>query len=144
MYEPGTATPVFDVDGLIFGIVICRDSTYQIPAQNMARRGATVLFVPTNNALAPAKAGAEVVEQARETDVSRASENGVWVVRSDVAGQANGLVSYGSSGITDRDGVLLGTARQMEPELLIVDVHAPSDCAGNRSNIQMEPTCAGL
>ncbi|MGQ0736754.1 MAG: carbon-nitrogen hydrolase family protein [Acidobacteriota bacterium] len=115
VHEPGTATPVFDVNGLIFGIVICRDSTYPIPAQIMARRGATVLFVPTNNALAPAKAGADVVEQVRHTDISRARENGVWVVRSDVAGQANGLVSYGSSGIIDRDGVLRRSARLWSP-----------------------------
>ena len=75
VYEPGTATSIFRVGGLIFGVVICRDSTYPAPAQIMASQGATVLFVPTNNALAPAKAGVEAVEQARHTDIRRAREH---------------------------------------------------------------------
>ena len=49
VYEAGNKTPVFDVDGLKFGIVICRDSNYFEPARIMAAPGATALFVPTNN-----------------------------------------------------------------------------------------------
>ncbi len=98
VYESGRAAPIFQVGDLVFGVVICRDSTYPELARGMATRGATALFVPTNNALAPTKSGAEVVEHARRTDVSRATENNVWVIRADVAGRVDGLESYGSSG----------------------------------------------
>ena len=146
VYEPGTVASIFKVGGLIFGIVICRDSTYPAPVQIMASQGATVLFVPTNNALAPAKAGVEVVEHARNTDISRARENAVWVIRADVAGEADGLVSYGSSGIVDRDGTVLRAAKQLEADFLIADVPvSPARTGKNRSNIQyMEPARAGL
>jgi predicted amidohydrolase len=41
--------PVFTIEDLTFGILICRDSTYSERARIMAAQGATVLFVPTNN-----------------------------------------------------------------------------------------------
>lgn len=94
----------------------------------LAGRGATVLFVPTNNGLPPAKGGVEVVEQARATDIARATENAVSVIRADVAGRADSLVSYGSSGIVDRDGTVLACAKALEVGLIVAEirtVHGP-------------------
>jgi predicted amidohydrolase len=122
IYEPGHATPVFTVDELTFGIVICRDSTYREPARVMAERGITVLFVPTNNGLPPAKGGVEIVAQARHTDIALAKDNRVSVIRADVAGRAGGLMSYGSSGIVDRHGSGLNVAKQFEAELLVAEI----------------------
>jgi len=122
VYAPGTATPIFNVGGLVFGIVICRDSTYPELARAMVTRGATALFVPTNNALAPTRAGAEVVEHARRTDINRATDNGVLVIRADVAGRVDDLESHGSSGIVEHNGAVLQVARQFEPDLLIAEI----------------------
>jgi predicted amidohydrolase len=122
VYEPGGALPVFTIGGLTFGILICRDSTFGAPVRLMAAQGAAALFVPTNNALPPEKGGRELVAEARQCDVTRATENGVWVIRADVAGCADGLVSYGSSAIVDPAGALFASARQLEPDLLVVDL----------------------
>jgi predicted amidohydrolase len=144
VYEPGAAAPIFHVGGLVFGIVICRDSTFPELARSMATRGAAVLFVPTNNALAPSKGGAELVEDARRTDVSTAMANGVVVIRADVAGRVGGLESYGSSGIVEPDGTVLRVAKPLTPDLLIAEVEMGAvPTRRNRSNIQMEPTRAG-
>jgi predicted amidohydrolase len=80
------------------------------------------LFVPTNNGLPPAKAGVEVVEDARKADIARALENGVSVIRADVAGRADGLVAYGSSEIVDHHGTVLQAAGQLEVGLLVADI----------------------
>jgi predicted amidohydrolase len=77
----------------------------------MASQGATALFVPTNNGLPMEKA--DVVANARNADIARAVENRIPVIRADVAGRAADLVSYGSSGIVDRDGQLLQSARNL-------------------------------
>ncbi len=121
VYSAGRETPVFHVDPLTLGIVICNDSNYSEPAALMARRGATVLFVPTNNGLPPEHA-AEVVAQSRSADIARAIENGMWVVRADVAGRAGDLVSYGSSGIVDSKGMVMQTARELSDDLLIAEI----------------------
>ena len=88
----------------------------------MASQGAAALFVPTNNGLPPTKAGPELVAQARNVDIARAIENSVSVIRSDVAGRSGSLVSYGSSGIVDPDGIVLRSAVQLGPDLVVADI----------------------
>jgi len=122
VYEAGDGVPVFTVGDLTFGILICNDSNYYEPARIMASRGAAALFVPTNNGLPPAKAGPELVAHARNCDIARAVENSVSVIRSDVAGRTEGLVSYGSSGIVDPDGMVLQSARPLGPDLVVADI----------------------
>ena len=87
----------------------------------MAAHGATALFVPTNNALPPARARAELVAQARNVDIARAVDS-MWVIRADVAGRTGELVSYGSSGIVDPDGMVVKSARQMGDDLIVAEI----------------------
>lgn len=122
VYAAGEEMPVFTVGGLTFGIIICNDSNYREPAAIMSSKGAAALFVPTNNGLPPAKGGPELVNRARNCDIARAVENGVFVIRADVAGRTEGLESYGSSGIVGPDGTVLRTARQLVPDLLVADI----------------------
>lgn len=88
----------------------------------MASRGAAALFVPTNNGLPPEKGGPELVAQARNVDIARAVENSVFVIRADVAGRTESLESYGSSGIIDCDGMVLQSAPQLAPALLMAEI----------------------
>jgi predicted amidohydrolase len=120
IYEAGDQLPVFQVDGLTFGIVICNDSNFSEPARILASRGATALFIPTNNGLPPEKA--DVVAQARNADIALARENSVWILRADVAGRADGRVSYGSSSIVDPSGRVLQSARRLCEDLLVTDL----------------------
>lgn len=122
VYSPGNEMPVFTVDALTFGIVICRDSAFPEPANVMASRGATALFVPTNNGLPPRKGGLGLIREARLADIACARANGVAVIRADVAGRTSRLVSYGSSGIIAQDGTVLGSARRLEADLLVAEI----------------------
>lgn len=122
VYGAGDEVPVFAVGGLTFGILICNDSNYYEPARIMAARGAAALFVPTNNGLPPAKAGPGLVAEARNCDIARAVENSVFVIRADVAGRTEDLVSYGSSGIVSPDGMVLQAARLLGPDLVVAEI----------------------
>jgi predicted amidohydrolase len=122
VYAAGASTPTFSVGTLTFGIIICRDSTFAEPARTIASQGATVLFVPTNNALPAEKGGAQLVADARRCDIERATENRVTVIRADVAGHAGHLVSYGSTGVVGPDGTVLARAAELVPELVIAEV----------------------
>src|SRR5205814_139557 len=51
VYSPGSEATVFQVGALRFGVIICNDSNYAEPSREMALRGATALFVPSNNTL---------------------------------------------------------------------------------------------
>ncbi len=122
VYEAGDKLPVFTVGELTFGIIICNDSNYYEPARIMAAQGATALFVPTNNGMPPTKAGPELVAEARKADIARAIENGVSVIRADVAGHSDKLMSYGSSEIVDPDGVVLQSARQLDADIIVAEI----------------------
>jgi 5-aminopentanamidase len=122
VYQAGLGTPVFTVGALTFGILICRDSTFTEPARSMASRGAAALFVPTNNGLPPERGGLDLVGESRRCDIARATENGVSVIRADVAGRTTDLVSHGSSAIVDRHGAVLAAARPLARDLIIADI----------------------
>ena len=119
VYGAGRKVPVFQVGELTLGIVICNDSNYFEPARLMAAHGATALFVPTNNGLPPVRARAELVAQARSVDIARAVENSMWVIRADVAGRTDELVSYG---IVDPDGMVVQSARPLSDDLIVAEI----------------------
>jgi predicted amidohydrolase len=129
IYDAGDQMPVFRVGGLTFGIVICNDSNYPDPANFMVSKGATALFIPTNNGLPPEKA--DVAAHARSVDIALAKENKIWVIRADVSGRTKGMVSYGSSGIIDPHGNVLQSPHQLTEELIVADleVSAPEPTA---------------
>jgi predicted amidohydrolase len=132
VYHAGRDMPVFMIGALTFGIMICRDSTFPEPARVMASRGATALFIPTNNGLPPSKGGKELVAEARNSDIACAVENTVSIVRADVAGRAGQFVSYGSSGIVSRNGSVLTVARELESQLLVAEIDVPSNAQNRR------------
>ena len=121
VYTAGTDIPVFQADGLTFGVVICNDSNFSEPARLIAAQGATALFVPTNNGMPHARDGAELPALARNVDIARAVENSLWVIRADVAGRTRALTSHGSSGIVDPDGMVVASA-PMSEVLLVTEI----------------------
>jgi 5-aminopentanamidase len=124
VYRPGHDTPVFQAGTLTFGIAICNDSNYPEIARSMAARGATVLFVPTNNGLPPTRAGTEIADETRRVDVDCAVAKRMWVVRADVAGRTETLISYGSSAIIDANGVIVQAARELSEDLIVVEINS--------------------
>jgi 5-aminopentanamidase len=122
VYHGGTDVSVFNIGGLTFGILICYDSTFPALAADLALRGATVIVVPTNNGLPRTQDAEEIVTLARACDVARAIENGVWIVRADVAGAAGELVSLGSTAIVAPNGSVQAEARQGSEDLLVIEL----------------------
>jgi predicted amidohydrolase len=131
VYSPGSEAPVFRVSELTFGIVICYDSTFSEPARAMASQGATALFIPTNNGLPDTGACADLVHQAKASDLARAVENRVWVIRADVAGATGELISHGSSEIIDPNGRVIKEAQRHRTDLLVVNIAGVN---GSRQN----------
>lgn len=129
VYRVGCHTPLFRVRALTFGIVICNDSNFPGLAREMASQGATALFVPSNNALPQRKGGAELVIEARRVDVATAIANQMWVVRADVAGQAAGRTSHGSSAIVDPKGTVVRSARLLSEDVIAAAIEGTSRMA---------------
>jgi predicted amidohydrolase len=129
VYRAGDRGRVFRVGALTFGIAICNDSNFPELARQMASDGATALFVPSNNALPPRKGGAGLVTEARRVDVLTAVANQMWVIRSDVAGQAANLISHGSSAIVDPKGTVARSALPLREDVIAAAIDVTSRTA---------------
>ena len=119
VYTPGDRIPVFTLRCLTFGIVICYDSTFPELARSMAGKGATALFIPTNNGLPANRHSRKLVGETRNSDIACAMNNGMSVIRADVSGANGNLVSFGSSAIVDRNGTVLQAAPPMSEQILV-------------------------
>jgi predicted amidohydrolase len=129
IYEPGRGIPIFEVENLNFGIVICNDSNFPKLASALAARGAIALFVPTNNGLPVQRSSPDLIAESRRVDIAAALENHMWVIRADVVGSNGELKSYGSSGIVDPTGRVVRSSRQLSEDLLVVEMSASTTVA---------------
>jgi predicted amidohydrolase len=120
VYTAGDELPVFNVNGLTFGILICNDSNFPELARSLVSQGAEAIFIPSNNALPAEKAA--VVDDARNADALIAKENNIWVIRADVAGVCGERISYGSSGIVAPGGMIVKTAKLSSPDLIVSNI----------------------
>lgn len=122
VYAPGNESPVFTLDGFTYGIMICNDSNFPELAADLVAQGASAIFIPTNNAMPASKKPEKTPVAARAVDHQLATNNKVWIIRADVAGDAGGLISSGSSAITDPYGGVVRSAPAGRCELLIAEI----------------------
>ena len=98
-FSPGTSLPVFELEGVRFGIQICNDRLYPEPSRKLALKGAEIIFMP----IAYATYGNDDYRVAI-WDLplqARAFDNGVFVVAANRVGDENGRRHIGKSAIVN-------------------------------------------
>jgi predicted amidohydrolase len=126
-YSAGTESRVFEVNGSVVGILICRDSTDAQLAATLVARGARLLCIPTNNAMPPDRSVPDLVAEVRRLDSQLATTLGVPVIRADVVGALNGLLAAGASMITQPSQRQVGARGGEEGELVVADLSFDGD-----------------
>ena len=123
---PGREFPVFEKNGLKFGIVICADGGYIEPTRILALKGARVIFAPHYNFVGDP---VDHYQMVRHDHVARAVENGVYFLRGNnvVRGRAvDGLgdlgVGYGDSYLLDPHGEIVAGAGLNAEYLMIYNL----------------------
>ena len=119
--SPGTEFPVFDADGLRFGVNICFDTAHPEPAAAVARRGAELLVCPANNMSPYAKA-----EKLRPVHNpgrgERARETGMWLLSADITGERDGRIAHGPTALLDPQGRVVEQLPLGKPGLLVAEL----------------------
>jgi predicted amidohydrolase len=118
-HRQGREFPVFERDGVTFGVVICSDGGFIEPTRILAVKGAQIVFAPHFNYIA---AGGLIdhFQKVRADHVARAVENHVYFVRAnnvvlrpkDPAIEGYVGVGYGDSYIVDPSGELVVRSRR--------------------------------
>jgi predicted amidohydrolase len=128
-HKQGRAFPVFERDGVTFGVVICSDGGYIEPTRILAAKGARVVFAPHYNYIG--KDGLlGHFHTVRADHTARAVENRVFFVRGNnvvLPGGETGItayegVGYGDSYILDPTGEIIVRSRRHAEDFIMADV----------------------
>ncbi len=121
VFDAGNDRPIFEVDGLRFGINICYDTNFPEAAQTVADAGASVIVCPSNNMMRREKAEAfKAMHNA--TRGERCRETGLWLVSADVTGERDGRVAWGPTAVLNPVGQVVAQLPLGEPGLLLFDI----------------------
>jgi predicted amidohydrolase len=114
-HKQGRDFPVWEIDGLKFGVLICADGGYIEPARILALKGARVIFAPHFNYISD-KGLISHFMKVRADHAARANENSVYFVRGN-----NVVLDPAKSGITRNPGIGYGDSYVMDPhgEILV-------------------------
>lgn len=127
-HKQGREFPVFERDGVTFGVVICADGGYIEPSRILAVKGAKIILSPHYNFInAPGLIGHFM--KVRADHAARAVENGVYFVRANsvTVGKETGVtrsegVGYGDSYIVDPHGEIVVRSRRMAEDYFFADL----------------------
>lgn len=128
-HRQGRKFPVWEHEGLVFGVLICSDGGYIEPARILALKGARVIFAPHFNAIQPAGLLSHFMK-VRADHTARAIENGVYFVRGNnvildpsKSGLSRpGVVGYGDSYVIDPGGEILLRSRRHVEDILVAEI----------------------
>ncbi|GGG25134.1 putative hydrolase [Caldovatus sediminis] len=119
-FAPGDSLPVFETEGLRFGIQICNDRLYPEPSRALALAGAAAIFMPIcYSTYADPEHRASIWEVPLR---ARAYENGVWVVAANRVGMEGPRRHLGRSMVVDPRGGIVAEAGREREELLVADL----------------------
>ncbi len=120
-FHPGSSYPVFEANGLKFGINICADSRYPEASAPLAAQGARVILCPANNMLEQ-----EISEKWKhlhhEIRRERVLETGLWLISADVTGRRDNCSSLGPTAIIRPDGTLAAQVPLHEVGLVMTEI----------------------
>ena len=114
-HRQGREFPIFERDGVKFGILICADGGYIEPARILALKGARLIIAPHFNYIAD-KGLLQHFNKVRADHAARAIENSVYFVRAN-----NVVLDPAKSGISRNEGIGYGDSYVIDPggEILV-------------------------
>jgi predicted amidohydrolase len=121
IFKAGSEYPVFQINGLKFGINICYDTQFSEAIRNVANQGATLILCPANNMMRY-----ETAKKFRhlhhKTRIERVNETKVWLVSSDVTGERNGRIAYGPTSAINPEGQVVEQVPMMETGMITIEI----------------------
>lgn len=114
-HKQGREFPVFERNGVKFGVIICADGGYIEPVRILAAKGARIIFAPHFNYIRDTGLLSHFMK-VRADHTARAIENSVYLVRGN-----NVVLDSAKSGITRTPGVGYGDSYVIDPggEILV-------------------------
>jgi predicted amidohydrolase len=121
VFNIGTEYPVFEINGLKFGINICYDTQFAEAASNLVKQGAKLILCPANNMMRYETAE-KYKHMHHEMRTERVKENRVWLMSADVTGKRKGRIAYGPTSAINPNGKVVTQVPLMKTGMVIVEI----------------------
>jgi len=121
IFTAGDAYPIFETNGLKFGINICYDTNFPVASASFAGQGAGVVLCPANNML-PHPIAEKWKHRHHDIRRQRAMENGLWLISADVTGTRDHCISYGPTSAINPKGEIVSQVPLGKTGIIAVDV----------------------
>jgi len=122
LFAPGHEYPVFDRQGVRFGINICYVAQFPEAAAAVARQGANLLLLPAQNMMRRESAE-RWKPRHNEIRAQRVRETGLWLVSADVTGERGAdRVGYGPTCVINPLGEVVGQVPLLNEGLIEVQI----------------------
>lgn len=119
-YSCGNSVPVFKSDSFTFGIQLCYDAHFPQLSQDMALKGADVIFIPHAS---PRGSSREKYDSWLRHMTARAFDNGVYIAACNQSGDnGSGLIFPGISLLIGPDGHVTESSLVNYPEFSMVSI----------------------
>ena len=121
IYAPGAQVPIFEVEGLRFGINICYELNFAECAAAVASQGAKFMVCLCYNMLSYQNAENWKFRH-NAIRAERTVETGLWLLSADVTGKRDGQISYGPTALIDPQGTVVAQVPLMEEGLIVQEI----------------------
>jgi 5-aminopentanamidase len=121
IFKSGSEYPVFEINGLRFGINICYDTQFTEASVNLANQGVKLILCPANNMMRY-----ETAEKYKllhhEMRIERVRETQVWLMSADVTGKREGCIAYGPTSAINPNGEIVAQVPIMKTGMVVVEI----------------------
>ena len=121
IFTAGVDYPIFEINGLRFGINICYDINFSAAAFALSTQGAALILCPANNMM-PLEKAEKFRHIHNEVRGKRSIETGLWLISSDVTGSREGRISYGPTAVIDPNGCVIAQVPLLAAGLVSADI----------------------
>jgi 5-aminopentanamidase len=126
VFQPGEDVPVFDFEGVRFGINICYDARFPEACAPIAAAGGQVLLVAAQNMM-PRERALDWRDKHNEIRRERVRETGMWLVSADVTGERGAdRIGLGPTCAIDPSGTVVAQVPLGSPGMITVQIPASS------------------
>ena len=121
IFNPGEKVPIFEVEGLRFGINICYDLNFSECAVAISNQNAHLMVCPCYNMLSYNNAEKWKFKH-NAIRAERSIETGLWLLSADVTGQRDGQIAYGPTALIDPDGNVVAQVPLLEEGMIVQEI----------------------
>jgi predicted amidohydrolase len=121
IFKAGVEYPVFEIDGLKFGISICYDTQFAEAVGTLVNQGARLILCPSNNMMRY-----ETAEKYKylhhEIRIERVKENKVWLMSADITGKRESRIAYGPTSAIHPAGKVVAQVPLMKTGMIVIEL----------------------